>query len=134
MLKVDDSNCPSAAQNRHGEKRFVPVLRQFTEEVEAGIAKSIFAECNRFEVLGNPSGDALPNAKLEAVYHFRMRILRRAQNEFIALQNVDEARVALDLAGDERDNSLQDIVQHIGACHAAADLVQQVYSRNLLWL
>ena len=54
-----------------------------------------------------------------------MRILRRAQNEFIVLQHVNEAGVALCDGADEIDDALQDLVQRIGGGHAAANLMEK---------
>jgi hypothetical protein len=55
-----------------------------------------------------------------------MRRLRRSQYEVIVLQDIDEARVALDDGGHEVDHAGQHAVQGIGGSDAAADFVKQI--------
>ena len=84
------------------------------------------ADGNRRVVFGNPPGDPLTDSQRQAIDYIRMRRLRRAQHEVFVLQDVDEARVALDDGRQEIDHTGQHGVQGIGGSDAAADFVKQI--------
>jgi len=56
-----------------------------------------------------------------------MRILRRSQDQFFALQNINQTGIALHQRASEVDHTGQHIVKAIRRRQPIADLVQQIY-------
>ena len=56
----------------------------------------------------HPSGDALAHGQLEAVDHFRVWILGRTQDQFVVLDDVDEAGITFHQA----HGKIQDFTQN----------------------
>jgi hypothetical protein len=80
-----------------------------------------------FEVLGDPSSDALAEMELEAVEDFGVGILGRAEDEFFVFEHIDEAGITLDKGGGEFYDTVQDFVERVGGGHAAAEFVKEIY-------
>src|SRR5262249_45650524 len=108
MLEVDYTDNASAAQDRHRKERLITIFRQLAEELEARIAMGIRGQGHWLVMLRGPAGDSLPYPQFQPVHDFGMRVLRRPQDQLVVLQNIDECRVALDLADDQSDDALED--------------------------
>jgi len=106
VLDVDDADGAPTAEEGHGEESFVAVFREFVEELEAWVLGSITGDGYGFEMLGDPSSDALADMELEAVDDFGVGVLGGAEDEFFVLQHINEARIALDQCGGELDYSI----------------------------
>jgi len=127
VLHVDDAHGTSAAEERDGKKSFVTVFREFVEELEARILGGVAGDGYRLKVLGDPSGDALANLKLETVEDFGVGVFGGAEDKFLVFQNIDEAGIALDECGGELDDAAQDLMERVGGCHAAAEFMKEIY-------
>jgi hypothetical protein len=101
------------------------VFWEFVEQLETRIARRVSWDSHGLFVLCDPSSDALADAQPQAIHNldFRMRVLRAAQDQIIAFQDVDEARIAFDQGGNEVDDLPQHFVQRIRCCEAAGDRV-----------
>ena len=84
------------------------------------------ADRDGLAMFGHPAGDALADAQLQPIDDVRMRRLRRAQDEVVAVEDIDETGVARDDARHEVDDAREHGVQRIGGRDAAADFVQKV--------
>jgi hypothetical protein len=126
MLQVDDANDATAAHQWNGQKRFVTVFRQFVEKLEARIVSGLFWNRNGLAVLGDPSGNTLPDAEFEAVDGFRMRVLGGAQDQFIAFKNVDEAGIAFHQSGGKFDDAGKHFVKSVARSQAHANLMEYI--------
>ena len=131
MLDVDDADGTSAAQKRDGEKSFVAVFGKLVEELEARVLGGVARDGYGFEVLSDPSGDALADLELEAVENFGVGILGGPEDELFVLENIDETGVALDQGGGELHDAVQDLVERVGGGHAAAEFVKEIYFQAL---
>jgi len=127
VLQVDDADGTSSAKERDGKEGLVAVFREFVEELEARVLRGIAGDGYGFEVLGDPSGDALADLELEAVEDFGVRILRGAEDKFFAFQYIDKTGIALDQGGSELYDAVQDFVEWVGGGHAAAEFVKEIY-------
>ncbi|MGA7423591.1 MAG: hypothetical protein WBW77_12965, partial [Candidatus Sulfotelmatobacter sp.] len=68
----------------------------------------------------------LPYAEFQAIDNFGMGILRSAQNQLIALQNINEAGVALHQGGSKIDHAGQYFVEAVRRRQPDTNLVQQI--------
>ena len=68
-----------------------------------------------------------PSAQFQPIHNFRMRILRGSQNQILALQNIDQAGIALHQRRSKIDHTSQYIVKAIRRRQPIANLVQQIY-------
>src|ERR1700676_4646126 len=105
MLKINDPNHASPGQQRHREKCFVAVLRQFVEQPEAGILGGVLSYGDWLSMLRHPARNALTHTQLEAVYNFRMRSFRCPENQFFSLEHVNQTGIALHQCGCEVDKA-----------------------------
>ena len=94
------------------------------EKLETRVAGSVLRDDDGLAMLGDPARDSLANPNLEPVDHFVVRILGSAEYQFVILDNVDKAGIALDEFGCKLNDMLKDFVERIGRGHAAADPVQ----------
>ena len=131
MLNVDDADEFVAGKDRHGKKGFVFIFRQLVEALETGVLKGARRYGDRLQMLGNPTGDALPHLHFQAVDDFGMRIFRGAEDQFFGFEDVNEAGVTFYDGTDEIDDALQDFVKRIGSRHAAANLMEKTNRRIL---
>src|SRR5512141_1966548 len=96
------------------------------EELEARILGGAFGDGDRFEMLGHPSGNALPNPNLQTVDYVRVRILRGPQHKFIFFQNVNEAGIALYQGSGKIDDAAQNIMKTFGGAQPHADFMEYI--------
>jgi hypothetical protein len=126
-LEIDDADKFIAAENGDGEKGFEAILGKFAEGEEARILEGIAADGNGEFVFSNPSGDAVSDLKLEAIHDFGVRIFGGAEDEFVFLEDIDEAGIEFGDDGDEVDHFAKDFVKRIGGGEAAADFVEKIH-------
>src|SRR5713101_7115247 len=126
MLQIDDTNNPSAAEDRHGEECLVAVLGKLIEGLKAGIAISRARYRNRHAMLRYPASDSITDQHLQPAYNIGMRILGGAQHQFVALQHVEQTGVAAYNRGDKFHNPLQYMRQRFGCGAATANLMQEI--------
>jgi hypothetical protein len=126
VLYIDDADGASAAEERDGEKGFVAVFREFVEELEARVLGSVTGNGHRFEMLGDPSGNALADLELETVEDFGVGVLGGSEDEFFVFQHVDKAGITLHEGGGELNDAVQDFMERIGGGHAAAEFVKEI--------
>jgi len=127
VLQVDGAHYASAAHERHREKGLVAVFGEFVEELEARVVRGFFGDGDGRVVFGNPSGDALTDAKFEAIDDIGMRVFGCAEDEMLTLQYVNQAGIAFHEAGCEFDYLIQNFVKTVRRCEAAANLMKKVY-------
>jgi len=105
MLQVNHSHHSPAADQRHREQCFVAVFREFMKELKARILCCLFRNRHWLPVLSDPARDPLAQAQLQTAHNLGVRILGSAQDEFIALQNINQAGIALHQYGCKIDNA-----------------------------
>ena len=86
------------------------------------IAISVARDYDRLPMLGDPSGNALSELQLEMVDEIGMGIARCAQNQLIALEDIDEAGVALR----NRNGKFDDVCEQIGQGRSRGDALRDV--------
>jgi hypothetical protein len=96
------------------------------EKLEARIVRRLFWNCHRLAVSGDPSGNALPHAELEAVDGLGVRIFRRAQNQLIPFEHIDQARIALHQRCRKFDDAAEHFVKSLRGIQLETDLVQNI--------
>jgi hypothetical protein len=129
MLQVDHPYNPTAAHQRHGQKGFVAIFGELMEELKARIGCGFFCNRHRLAMLRYPPRNALPYAQFQPVHNFRMLILGGPKDEFLVLENIDQAGVALHQRGSEFDHAGQHFVKAIRRRQPDSDFVQQVNMR-----
>ena len=80
VLQVDDADETAAAEQRDGEEGLVGIFGQLIEELEARIFGGIARDGYGSAMFGDPAGDALADAELEAVENFLVGIFGGAQD------------------------------------------------------
>jgi hypothetical protein len=93
MLQIDYAYNPSSAHQWNRKKGFVTVFREFMKKLEPRILRCALGNGYGLTVLGNPSGNALADAKFQAIDHLWVRILRRPQDKFIAFEHINKAGI-----------------------------------------
>jgi hypothetical protein len=126
VLHVDDARQLAARQHRHRQERFVPVLGQLVERLEPRILERMTADRHGLAVFGDPPGDAFAHTQGQAIDDVGMWPLGGAKHQVIALEHVDEHRVARNHARDELHDAIEHRMQRIGRRDAAADFVEDV--------
>jgi hypothetical protein len=126
VLQVDDADDAASAHERDGEKGFVAVFWQLVEELESRVLRGFFGDGDGFAMFGNPSRDSLPNAQLQAVNDFRVRVLGGPQGKFVAFENVHEAGVALHQRGGKFNDARKNFMKSVGCSQPSADFMKHV--------
>ena len=129
MLQVDHAHHAPARHQRHGQECFISVLRQFMEELEAGILGSVFRDCDRFAMFRHPAGDALSHVQFQPVHNLRVRILGGAEQQFVILQHINQAGIALHQGRCKIHNPREHFVQRVGGSHLSAKRMKKIYGR-----
>jgi hypothetical protein len=129
VLQVDDADDAASAHERYGKECFVTVFGQFVKELEARIVRGFLGDGDGLMVFGDPSGNALPHAEFEAIDNFGMRILGGPQNQFVAFEHVDEARVTTHQTGGEFEDARENLVKSVGRTETHADFMEYIYMR-----
>jgi hypothetical protein len=126
VLEVDDSDETAAAEQRDGQECLVGILGQLIEELEARIHCSVARDGYGGAMFGDPAGDALADAQLQAIDYFLMGIFGGAQDEFFQLLDVDEAGIALHQGYGEFEDFFENFVEWVLAAggDAAAQVVE----------
>ena len=127
VLQIDDTDHSAPAHQGHGEKSLIAVFGKFVKKLEARIVRGVLRDGHRFAVLRDPSRDSLPDAQFQTIDHFRMWILRRPQDEFIAFEHIDEAGIALHKRGRKIDNPGKNFVEIVGRVQTDRNFMQYVY-------
>src|SRR5258708_15441162 len=65
MLQVYHTHDAAAAHQRHRQECLVTILWEFVEKLKAGIERGLLSHRNRFLMLRDPPGDALPHAEFQ---------------------------------------------------------------------
>jgi len=99
------------------------------EKLEARIEGGTFGNGDRFEVLGDPSGNSLPHAEFQAINNFRVRILGSAKDKFVAFEHVDEAGITLYKGSGKIDNTAKNLMKTIGRAEADRDFMEYINMR-----
>jgi len=96
------------------------------EELETRILCGVARDGYGGAVFGDPAGDALADAQLQAIDYFLMGIFRGAQDEFFLVLDVDEARIAIHKRDSEFEHACENFVERILAAggDAAAKVVE----------
>src|SRR6202162_1054948 len=77
-------------------------------------------------VLGDPPRDALTQAKLQPIDQLLMRVHRSPQDEFISLEDVDKAGIAVHDGRNDLYDEFENHVNGIGCRNALPDLMQEI--------
>jgi len=125
-LEIDDADEFAAAENGNGEECFVAIFGEFAEGAEARVLVGVIADGDGNFMLGDPAGDAAADLELEAIDNFGVRIFGGTKDEFVVLEDIDEAGVEFGDDGDEVDDLAEDFVKRIGGGEAAADFVEKI--------
>src|SRR5580704_8409092 len=74
----------------------------------------------------DPAGDSLAQLQVELIYQISVRILRSAQHQLLALEDVNKAGIAHRNRGDKFNHPFEHSMKGIRGRHAAADLMQKL--------
>ena len=97
------------------------------ETLKARVFECLTKNCYWLAMLGDPAGDALPNAEFQSVQYFRMRVFRRPQDEVIFFEHVHEARVTFNNFYGKIQNAIQRLMKAVGGGDPAYGVVQDIY-------
>ena len=125
MLDVDDADDLIAGDDRNREERFVGVFGERAKKLEAGIAIAFPGNGEQAAFPRDPAGEALIQSQADLADFGGVRVVGGAQDELVAVEQVDQARIALHEFDDQVHDALQDVLQAEVAHHEAADLLNQ---------
>jgi len=129
VLKVKHSDYASSAHQWNREKGFVTVFRELVEKLEAGIVCGTLGNGDGFKVLGDPSGNSLPDAELQTIDNFRMRVFGSPKDEFVAFQHIDKAGVTLYEGSGKIYNTGKNLMKAIGGTQTDRDFMKDINVR-----
>jgi hypothetical protein len=129
MLQVQDADHASSGHKRNGKKGLVTVFRKFVKKLETRIVGGSFRNGHGFAVFCDPSGNSLPDAELQAINDFSMRIFGSAKDKFVAFEHVDEAGVTLYKGSRKIDNTRKNLMKAIGRAEADGDFMKDINMR-----
>jgi hypothetical protein len=96
------------------------------KELKTRIERRLFGNRYWFPVFCDPSSYAVSQTQFQAVYNFRMWILRGSQDEIIAFEHINQTGIAFHKSGSKLDHASQHFVEAVRRCQASANFVQQV--------
>ena len=102
-------------------------LRAVHGKIESADPARLSRHCDGLAVFRHPSRNALPHAQFQAVDNFVMRVLRCAQNQFVAFENIDQAGIALHQRSGKFNNAVQYIVKSVRRTETNTDFVEYIY-------
>lgn len=80
-------------------------------------------------MFSDPAGDAFAEGDFQAIDNFEVRILGGAQHQDIAFQHIDKTGIAAYEFRNNVNDFVQDVVQRISGCDAAADSMKKLECR-----
>ena len=124
VLHVDHAHHPVARDHRSRKKRLKVIFFQFAEFLEPRILIRLARDPHQPPLPRYPSGQAFIPAHPQFPDGGRVRRIRRAQHQIVAVLQVDQARIALRELHHQRNHPLQYILQAQVPDHEAADLLK----------
>ncbi len=94
------------------------------KELKARVLGCFFRDRYWLEMFRHPAGDALSDAQFQTVDYLRMRVLRSSQHEFVAIEHVNQAGIALHQRRREIYDTAQNFVEPCRRAQPNANLVQ----------
>ena len=125
VLHVDHAHHPVPRDDRNGEKSFVGVLWQVAEVFEPWIPIRLPGDRQQTPFVRHPPGQAFIEPQPDLPDRRRVRCIGRAQDQFVLVQQVNQAGVAFHEFHNERNNALQDLLETHFLHHEPADALKQ---------
>jgi hypothetical protein len=125
VLDIDDPDHPVARNDWSREKRLETVFRQVSYRLEPGIPVSLTRDGQEPPFTGYPPCQAFMQSQTDLADRSLVESVRSAQYQFVVIQEVNQAAVALGELNDQRDDSLKHFLQAHLAHHEPANLLKK---------
>ncbi len=109
----------------NGKEGFECILGKRAEKLETRIAVALFGNRKQPPLPRDPAGKTFVQAEANLADLRRMRVIGGAQDELLAIEQINQAGVALHEFRDQVHNPLQDLLQTEVANHEPADFLEE---------
>ncbi len=125
VLHIDNADDAIAGHHGDGKKRLVGVLRKVAKELEAWILKRPSRNGEQTPLPRHPAGQSFPQLEPNEPAVTAAGLIGRAQDQLVTVEQVKQARVAAHILGDQRNNTLKNLLEaHLPRHHTADALTE----------
>ena len=125
MLDVDDANHLVSGDDRDRKKGLERIFRKISELLETMIFICLPGDGKQASFPGYPAGETFVHFEAHPTNRVGMLQVGSAQDQLVAIDQVDEAGIRTGKLNHQRDDSLQDLQERHFADHEAANLLKQ---------
>jgi hypothetical protein len=125
VLDVDHAHYAIACDHRRRKKRLEGIFLQLAKRLEPRILVRLARNRQQPALPRHPAGESFVGPHAQLADGRRVRPVGSAQHQFLAVQQVHEAGIALGILHHQRYNALKNLAQAHFPNHKAADLLEQ---------
>src|SRR5579884_2022261 len=125
VLHVHHAHDPVAGNYRRGKEGLVVILFELAELLEARVAVGLARDGEQPPLARDPAGETFAPAHAQLANRGGVGLIGRAQDQVLAIQQIDEAGIAGGVFDDQGHDAVEHILQAQIPHHEPADLLKQ---------